>query len=186
LPAEAQRRYEAFEAAYGKRPKRQRRVNIARRRQVCREYGLRMYQLRRIIERQTAWDGWLREIGRDPKLNHEPELTKGAFCHYLRRAKNVPPGADEHLRHWMTRIIRIDQPCKLGYGSLPRRLRMLGQLELRRAPKTPFRKVTPELAARIRELAGQGPKLSLRRIEQRLRQDSQDISYATVRHVLRR
>ena len=45
-------------------------------------------------------------------------------------------------------------------------------------------KVTPELPARICELAGQEPKPSLRRTEQRLQQESYDISYATVCRVL--
>jgi hypothetical protein len=47
-------------------------------------------------------------------------------------------------------------------------------------------KVTSELAARSHELAGQEPKPSLRRIEQRLRQEGCDISYATVRRVPKR
>jgi len=45
---------------------------------------------------------------------------------------------------------------------------------------------TLELAARIRELAGQEPKLHLRRIEQRLRRVGFDVSSAAVRRVLRR
>ena len=184
LPEEARRKYEAFEAAYGKRPFRKRRVSVAKGRQVCQKCELRMYQLRRIIERQELWDQFLRELGRDDYLRTMPEATKDALCERLRRSKSFTPEAEQNLRRWMKRIVRHDQPCKLGYGSLPRRLRMLGQLELRRAPKTPFRKVTPELAVRIRELASQEPKLSLRRIEQQLRQEGYDLSYATVRRAL--
>ncbi len=155
-------------------------------RRVCREYGLRTYQLRRIIKRQSAWDRFLRELGRDSYLRTRPDSVKDALCRRLSRNESFSREAEEQLRHWMRRVVRFDQPCTFGYGPLPRQLRMLGQLQLSRAPKNPHRKTTPELAARIRELAGVLPRLSLRRIEQQLRQEGYDISYVTVRRVLKR
>ncbi|MBM3313078.1 helix-turn-helix domain-containing protein [candidate division WOR-3 bacterium] len=188
VPAEARLRYEIFEAAYGERPYRTRPVSIKKKRRVCEKYRIAQYQLSRIIERQLQWDKFLTQLGRDPVLRKEPETTKDAICRELRRTSTFNHIAEDNLRHWMNRVVRYDQPCKLGYGdrSLPRRLRMLGQLRRQPVPKNRFRKVTPELAARIKALAGQDPRPSLRRIEQLLRHEGYDISYGTVRRTLSR
>lgn len=196
IPFEAERRFLACmevtqgrwtssDSAGSERSGRRGRVSPVRLRRVCEAFSMKAYQLRRIVQRQKDWDKFLRCLGQDPRLRTNPEAIKDALLARIRLRRDIPAGAEDELARYVKMVVGINRPCSFEYGRLPRRLRMLGQLELRRAPRNPNRKVTPELAARIKELAGQTPKPSLRRIEQQLRQKGFAISYATVRRVLR-
>jgi len=139
MPEEARRRYRIFEAAWGRFAVSDKRLTSRRAQRVCASYGIPVYQLRRIVRRQLAWDKYLRDLGSARAFRFSPSAVKEELCARLggTRAVRFSPAREQILNDflvWMTRIAKRGEPCGLGY-SLPRALRMVGQLDLVRAPK---------------------------------------------------
>ena len=137
IPDKARHRYRMFESACGRFSLPDRQLTPNRVRRVCSQYGIPAYKLRRIVRRQLAWDKYLRGLGLDPHYRFAPGRLKKTLTCRLDQTRAVRHSPDrqrilEEFSVWLNRIAKPAKPCGLGY-TLPRPLRMIGQLELLRA-----------------------------------------------------